>query len=32
VRVQCDSLFVRILNPKTGELPREHVRLENGLL
>ena len=31
VKVQWDSLFVRILDPKTGQLMREHVRQKRGL-
>jgi transposase len=30
VRVQWDKLFVRILDPKTGQLLREHVRQKRG--
>src|SRR5438552_5020303 len=30
VRVQWDSLFVRLLDPKTGQLMREHVRQKRG--
>jgi hypothetical protein len=30
VQVQWDELFVRILNPKTGQLLREHVRQKRG--
>jgi transposase len=30
VRVQWDELFVRILDPKTGQLLREHVRQKRG--
>lgn len=31
VKVQWDSTFVRILDPKTGQLMREHVRQKRGL-
>jgi hypothetical protein len=31
VKVQWDSIFVRILDPKTGQLMREHVRQKRGL-
>ena len=31
VKVQWDSMFVRILDPKTGQLMREHVRQKRGL-
>jgi transposase len=31
VRVQWDELFVRLLDPKTGQLLREHVRQKRGL-
>ena len=31
VKVQWDSLFVRILDPKSGQLMREHVRQKPGL-
>jgi transposase len=31
LQVQWDSLFVRILNPKTGKLMREHVIQKRGL-
>jgi transposase len=30
VRVQWDELFVRLLDPKTGQLLREHVRQKRG--
>ena len=30
VKVQWDSLFVRLLDPKTGQLMREHVRQKRG--
>jgi hypothetical protein len=30
VRVQWDDLFVRLLDPKTGQLLREHVRQKRG--
>jgi transposase len=30
LRVQWDSLFVRLLDPKTGQLLREHVRQKRG--
>src|SRR6201993_3873155 len=30
VRVQWDEIFVRILDPKTGQLLREHVRQKRG--
>lgn len=30
VRVQWDELFVRLLDPKTGQLLREHVRQKQG--
>src|SRR3989440_552426 len=30
VRVQWDELFVRLLDPKTGQLMREHVRQKRG--
>src|SRR5215470_5454179 len=30
LRVQWDELFVRLLDPKTGQLLREHVRQERG--
>lgn len=30
VRVQSDELFVRLLDPKTGQLLREHVRQKRG--
>ena len=30
VRVQWDALFVRLLDPKTGQLLREHVRQKRG--
>lgn len=32
VRVQWDELFVRLLDPKTGQLLREHVRQKRGLV
>lgn len=31
VKVQWDGMFVRILDPKTGQLMREHVRQKRGL-
>ena len=31
VKVQWDSIFVRLLDPKTGQLMREHVRQKRGL-
>ena len=31
LKVQWDSIFVRILDPKTGQLMREHVRQKRGL-
>ena len=30
LRVQWDELFVRLLDPKTGQLLREHVRQKRG--
>jgi hypothetical protein len=30
VRVQWDELFVRLLDPRTGQLLREHVRQKRG--
>jgi hypothetical protein len=30
VRVQWDALFVRLLDPKTGQLLREHVHQRRG--
>jgi len=30
LRVQWDELYVRLLDPRTGQLPREHVRQKRG--
>jgi hypothetical protein len=30
VHVQWDGLYVRILDPKTGQLLREHIRQKRG--